>query len=229
MSTLGIMKARIAQELARSNLTQQIANAISTSIQTYQKERFRFNETVPLAPVQFQTIAGQWLYSGVAPSAPPVTVLPTMQKIDYLNLLIGNTWSQLNRLDPEEIRLLNFANTQSGQPLSYAIEGETIMLYPTPSEAWTILMGGFFAYPAPATDDEAGNRWMIDGELLIRSRAKYEIALHVTRNPAMQKAMSPYPPSGGDPTGSAAYYAWRDLKGEGNRFVARGRIRATKF
>lgn len=229
MSTLAIMKARIASELARSNLTSQIADAITTAIQTYQKERFRFNETVPLAPIQFNTIPGEWLYSGVAPSAPPVIVLPTMQKIDYLNLLIGNIWSELDRTTPEEIRLLNFANTQSGQPLSYAFEGETIMLYPTPSEAWTILIGGFFAYPAPANDGEAGNRWMTDGELLIRSRAKFEIATHVLRNRQMADDMSPEAPPAGKTTGHATWRAWRDLKGEANRLTGRGRMRGYQF
>lgn len=229
MSTLGAMKARIASELARGNLTAQIADAITTAITAYQKERFRFNESLPLADVTFNTIAGQPYYSGSALSIPPVPSLPTLQKIDYLNILIGNTVQALSRLQPEEIRLLNFANTQSGQPINWALEGETIMLYPTPSAAWPITIGAFFQYPAPANDGEAGNRWMTDGELLIRSRAKYEIALHVTRNLVMQEAMSPEPPPPGKATGHATWRAWRDLKGEANRLTTTGRIRATRF
>lgn len=229
MTTLGVMKARVASELARGNLTTQIADAITTAISVYQKERFRFNESLPQADVTFNTVAGEPYYSGVAPTITPVTSLPTLQKIDYLNILIGNTVQALSRLQPEEIRLLNFANTQSGQPINWALEGETLMFYPTPSAAWPITIGAFFQYPAPANDAEVGNRWMTDGELLIRSRAKYEIALHVTRNPAMQVAMSPYPPQGGQMEGHAAYWAWKDLKGEANRLTARGRIRATRF
>jgi hypothetical protein len=228
MTTLAIMKARIASELARSNLTTQIANAISTAISVYQKERFRFNETLPLAARTFTTVAGQPYYSGGAPTITPVTWLPNLQKIDYLNILIGNTVQQLTRADPESLRLLNFANTQSGQPISWALEGETIILYPTPSAAYPITIGAFFQYPEPADDAETGNRWMLDGELLIRSRAKYEIALHVTRNEMMQKAMSPYPPTGGN-EGHAAYWAWKDLKGEANRLTGLGRIRSTQF
>lgn len=223
------MKARIASEIARSNLTQQIADAISTAIQQYQKERFRFNEAVPLQPVTFTTVAGEPYYSNKAPSVPLVPVMETMQKIDYLNILIGNTVQALDRLQPEEIRLLNFANTQSGQPLSYAIEGETVMLYPTPSAGWEITVGGFFAYPAPANDGETGNRWMTDGELLIRCRAKFEIATHVTRNAVMAEAMSPERPPPGKPTGHMTYRAWEALKGEANRFTRRGVIRGTQF
>lgn len=229
MSTLAIMKARIASELARNNLTSQIADAISTAISVYQKDRFRFNEAIPLAPVTFNTIPGQPYYSGALPSAPLVSVLPTMKKIDYLNITIGNTVQYLDREEPETIRLLNFANTQSGQPLSYAVEGETIMLYPTPSEVWPILFGGVFAYPAPADDAETGNRWMLDGELLIRSRAKFEIATHVTRNKQMADDMSPEKPPAGKPTGHATWRAWSDLRSEASRFVTRGRVRGTQF
>lgn len=229
MSTLGAMKTRIASEIARGNLTTQIANAITTAISVYQKERFRFNETLPLAAVTFNTVVGQPYYSGAAPTITPVTSLPTLQKIDYLNILIGNTVQQLEKIDPEQIRLLNFANTQSGQPLNWAWEGETIMLYPTPAAVYPITIGAFFQYAAPAADDTAGNRWMTDGELLIRSRAKYEIALHVTRNPAMQKAMNPNPPPPGETEGHAAYWAWRDLKGEANRVTRLGRVRSTQF
>ncbi len=229
MSDLATMKARIASELARSNLTTQIAAAITTAISVYQKERFRFSESVPLAPVTILTIVGQPYYSAVLPSAPLNPTLQTLQKIDYLLINIGNTVQELVRMQPEEIRLLNFANTQSGQPISWALEGETIMLYPTPGAVYTMTLGAFFQVAAPANDAEVGNRWMLDGELLIRSRAKYEIALHVTRNPTMQEAMSPYPPSGGKNEGHAAYWAWRDLKSEANRLTARGVVRAMQW
>lgn len=229
MTTLGIMKARIAREIARGNLTTQIAEAITTAISVYQKERFRFNETLPLAAVTFNTVVGQPYYSGAAPTITPVTSLPTLQKIDYLNILIGNTVQQLEKIDPEQIRLLNFANTQSGQPLNWAWEGETIMLYPTPAAVYPITIGAFFQYPEPANDAETGNRWMLDGELLIRSRAKFEIATHVTRNQQMADDMSPEPPPAGKSTGHATWRAWRDLKGEANRVTRLGRIRATQF
>lgn len=228
MSNLATMKSRVLREIARPTLTTAVAEAITTAISVYQKERFRFNESLPLADVTFNTVVGQPYYSGAAPTLVPVATLPTLQKVDYLNIRIGNTIQKLERIDPEELRLLNYANTQSGQPICWALEGETVMLYPTPSSVYTITVGAFFQYPAPANDAEAGNRWMLDGELLIRSRAKYEVALHVTRNDKMVKAMSPYPPGNGE-DGHAAYWAWRDLKGEANRLVARGRVRAMQF
>jgi hypothetical protein len=40
------------------------------------------------------------------------------------------------------------------------------------------------------------NIWMNDAEMLIRSRAKYEIALNFTRNDKMVAAMSPDDGSG---------------------------------
>lgn len=43
MSTLGIMKARIAEEFRRDDLTNDIEDAISTAIEAYKNERFGFN------------------------------------------------------------------------------------------------------------------------------------------------------------------------------------------
>jgi hypothetical protein len=62
---------------------------------------------------------------------------------------------------------------------------------------------------------------MTDGEQLIRSRVKFEIATHVTRNVKMAAMMSPDPET--RPIG-ATYRAWRALKGEANRLASRGRV-----
>lgn len=219
---LAAMKARVASELSRSDLTTQIANAINDAISIYQKERFRFNETVPSAPITFNTVTGQANY-GIADNAN----IGTLFHIDYLLLTIGNARFYLNPDDPKRLKVYNQVNTMLGQSLWYAVEGNELILSPVPSNVWPIEIGLFKRVAAPATDAEVGNPWMIDGERLIRSRAKYEIAVHVTRNPTLAVAMSPFPPQGG-PSG-ASYDAWRSMKGEVNRLVSVGRIRAMKF
>lgn len=210
MATLGTMKARIASELARgSSLTNQIAAAISTAIQAYQKHRFRFNETLPGTEVTFPTVAGQANYSANGQS---------IFQVDYLMANIGNTWVDLRREMPETIKALNDTGSSAGQPISWALEGETIILHPVPSGVWTLRIAGIFSYPEPENDDEAGNRWMTDGELLIRCRAKHEIALHVTRNYDMAKAMA-----------TAANDAKSELERERNQLIKTGRIRPMQF
>lgn len=217
--TLGDMKARIAQELARSDLTTQIANAINDAILIYQKDRFRFNESIPDAPRTFNTVAGQPYYTISAQ-----TDIPTVLKLDYVLMNVGNTVFQLKREDPVVVKLYNQLNTMRGQPGWYGYEGNEIIVSAIPDQAYLITLGGYFVVAAPADDNEANNPWMIDAERLIRARAKYEIAVHVTRNPTLAEAMSPNPEAPG-----VAYREWRFLKSEANRITGRGIVRQMFF
>lgn len=221
MTTLGTMKERVARELARgSSLTTEIAEAINTAISDYKKHRFRFNETLPGTPVTFNTVAGQAYYTANG---------QTTFKVDYLHIVVGGIVQELARVSPRDVRLGNEANgTYQGQPTAFALEGETIMLLPVPDAVYTATIAGIFSYPAPATDVETNNRWMTDGELLIRSRAKYEIAVHVTRNVAMARAMSPFEPSDGQDPG-AAYAEFTRLMRERNQLLMSGKLKATQF
>lgn len=221
MSNLATMKERIARELARgSSLTTEIGEAINTAIADYKKHRFRFNETLPGTPVTFTTVAGQPYYTANG---------QTIFKVDYLHVVVGGTIHELNRLQPRDVRLLNEASgTYQGQPTGFAIEGETIMLTPVPDQVYTATIAGIFSYPAPGSDAETGNRWMTDGEYLIRSRAKYEIATHVTRNKEMARMMSPHEPLDGQDPG-AAYAEFTRLMRERNQLLATGKVRATLF
>lgn len=224
MSNLAVMKARIASELARSNLTDQIAAAITTAITEYQKERFRFSDAIPSAPPTFNTVAHQYIYT----SADNANI-STLYNFDYVHVDIGNTIEYLERWTPAELKMYIQQNTMEGQPSWYAYEGNQLLLAPIPTQAYLITLGIFRNVAAPASDIETDNPWMTVGELLIRSRAKFEIATHVTRNPAMVTAMSPDPPSQNGGTSGATWRAYRSLKGEANRATGRGRIRPMQF
>lgn len=222
--TLGDMKTRIASELARSDLTTQIANAITDAIGFYQKQRFRFNEAVPDNPVSFATVAGRANYT-TADNANIATVL----HLDYLLMLVGSTIFGLKREDPVIVKLYNQTNQMMGQPGWFAYEGNELILASIPDQAYTVYLGGVFVAPAPASDVEANNPWMVAAERLIRSMAKYLIAKHVTRNPTLAQSMSPLSP---DLNGGMAGEAWREersLKGEANSITGRGIIRPMQF
>lgn len=220
------MKARIALEIRRDDLTTEIAAAITTAISQYQKERFRFSDITPLAPPTFATVADRNVYD-----AADNANIGSMFYIEAINVLIGTTLEMMQRETPEDILLLNQEGaSESGQPESWAYQGNSIIIYPTPNQAYTLYLVGHILIAAPLADDTAGNKWMTyaNGELLIRSRAKFELATHVTRNEKMAVAMSPDPPAPGSPMG-ATYRAFCALKGEGNRIVARGRVRSMQF
>lgn len=218
--TLGYMKDRIADEIARADLTTQIAVAIADAITIYQKERFRFSESRDNV---FNTVAGQEFYTLAANPA-----IGNLLYIDYLNILISNVQESLRRMQPEELELASQAGTQMGQPYEYSYYNETIRLYPTPDNVYQIRISAHVLVAAPATDTEANNRWMTDAERLIRARAKYELAINVTKDADEIQINSPFAPDGGQPMGQA-WAAYRDLHGEANRLTARGVITAMQF
>lgn len=59
--TLGRMKARIANEIDRADMTQQIANAISTAIAAYKYQRFSFNTTFVDEPALDGDAGNPWM------------------------------------------------------------------------------------------------------------------------------------------------------------------------
>lgn len=222
-NTFNAMVAQIAFELGRRTDLQAtvIPRAINDAIQIYAKERFRFNELQPLAPFSFNTVQGQPYY-GVAQDAR----IPGLYKIDYLNYLLNSTVEQMRRTTPEVIYLALQNNQQAGPPCDWAWDGQSIIIYPSPpAQVYQITVGGYMAVAGPT--DLAGdttNPWMNDAERLIRSRAKYEIAVHTTRNDKMATAMSPVVDSGGM---SDVYY--KELKSEANKIRGTSRVKAMQF
>jgi hypothetical protein len=226
MGTLQDMITRVGAELRRPDLVTggQIASAINDAIVIYQKDRFRFSDAGPTAPPTFNTVAGQWIYGAGSNSN-----IPTWLFVEALNVVIGNTTQELTRLTPEEIYLLNQQGTQSGQPINWAYDGNSVIFYPIPSQAWPIIMVGHILVPAPAELNTPNNPWMNEAEQLIRSRAKYEIALHVTRNATMAQDMSPDQDGGRQGKPGATWRAWRMLKGETAKVKGSGRIVPMRF
>lgn len=220
-----LLKARIALELARPEILStdgRIADAITDAITEYQKQKFRFSEINPLTPPTFNTVGGQQNYNSANTAQP---VISSLYCINFLAYTFGTSTYFIRRVTPLDIVMANQGNQVTGPPEAFALEGETIMFTPVPDQAYTVTIDAHVMVAAPATDAETGNRWMTDGEKLIRSRVKFEIATHITRNPTMAMAMSPE--ANGGPGGGmgATYRAWKALKGEANRLQSRGRVR----
>lgn len=160
MTTRAVLKARIADEIMRDDLTSQIASAISDAIKHYQVKRFYFNEN---DSITFSTVAAQNEYTSAANS-----LIPYLYKIDWVT--VGGD-QFLRRITNEKWRDL-MAATASGEPYNYAYINQTLRLYPTPSAIQTIRIQAHYKLAEPASDAEANNLWMTDGEELIRHRAK---------------------------------------------------------
>lgn len=74
-----------------------------------------------------------------------------------------------------------------------------------------------------------GNRWFTDGEMLIRSRAKYELGKNVLRDAELAQINSPHPPEMNGGVVGKAWDAYTMLSGEVNRLAARGQVAAMPF
>lgn len=223
VGTQGLMKQRIANELARPDLLStdtRIAAAIYDAITLYQKEKFRFSEVSPANPPTFNTTQAVWTYD--------VNTLATIQSCYFINFMLYTLGTQVffvRRVTPRDVLLANQNLNVQGPPEAFAYEGETIMLTPVPDQTYLMTLDVHLLVAAPTSDMQSGNRWMLDGEMLIRSRAKFEIATHVTRNSTMAMAMSPEATGGPNGGPGATWRAFRALKGEANRLLGRGHVR----
>jgi hypothetical protein len=169
MTTRTIMKARIADEIARDDLTSQIADAITTAISHYQYKRWWFNEDTE---VTSSTVIGTEYYS-----APAIFF-----DIDFIRATDGTTKWLIDPTSFEDIEGRQAGVTTNSRPFLYAEYQDQYRLYPVPDAIYTLTWSGVIDR-APASDGETGNPWMTKAEALIRSRAKAVIMLDTVRDP----------------------------------------------
>src|SRR5690606_10612221 len=146
-----------------------------------QATRFHFNEG---RTVTFTTVAGQEFYD-----ADDAANLAKLWTIDYMVYYVGDTPYHLHQMTPAEMEGASANASNTGEPGAWCWYGDQIRLYPAPSAAYTVRVGGFMSVSAPASDAEADNPWMTHAERLIRSRAKLELALHVLIDQSMGAVM----------------------------------------
>lgn len=180
MTTLTALKAQIASDIDRTDLTTAIATEISSAIRHYQQKRFYFNET---RDETFATVADQELYATGDDAA-----IPKFIKLDYITVLNGTDATRLEWMTPEDWEMLTISGTDTGVPTHYTRFQQKIGLYPIPNGIYTIRMAGHYMVAAPASDGEAGNVWMTEAYDLIRARVCAMLSIRPIRNPEMAQA-----------------------------------------
>lgn len=212
--TLGGLKALIADDIARSDLSTQIENAIEHAIGERQEERFFFNET---RTASFDTVASQSSYS-----SSDDTDIPLFYEVDGLILedSDGNRFDLGEPEDPVQMHILLGTGSASGQPVSYTYFDEAFVFYPIPDAAYTITPIGHIEIAAPATDGEADNPWVSrrGAFQLIRADAKAYLYAHVIKD-TDQAAIAV----------DAAQGALAKLRSRTSRKRATGQIQPTAF
>ena len=174
MTTQTALKARIADDIDRSDVSTQIGEAIGDAIKYYQCERFYFNET---RSETFNTVASQRIYT-VADDA----AIPKFINFDNVWVTVGGRVYSLAERDVSEIEYLADNSASSGQPYFFAYYDQSIHLYPIPDQAYQIRMQGHIEKDAPASDGEANNVWMTEAFELIRCKAKSYLHMHVLKD-----------------------------------------------
>lgn len=170
MPDFATMQARIADELARSDLIAQIPRAILSAIQHHERRRFPWNE----AAGTFQTVVGQEWYG-----AADFPDLANCAAVDAMSIRIGGTsWDEVRQ---RAIAWLEYmADDVTGDPTDFAFYGARLRFYPIPSEVRTVRMLYLRKLPALASGSDT-NAWTEDGEELIRLRAKVDLLENVIR------------------------------------------------
>lgn len=167
MGTLAQLKARIASDLTRDDLTTQIADVIGDAIKYHQRERFWFNTT---RTKTFNTVPGQVEYSAAA-----LDIIPNIVRIDAIFLPQNQSIYPLDRYEPGDFEFLEGGSTGGGKPTSYTYIDQAIRLWPTPNAVFQMRLHCFYKLPYPADGDT--NAWTDDAEELIRTHAKMMLYL----------------------------------------------------
>ncbi len=208
MGTLAQLKARIASDLTRDDLTTQIASVITDTIKFYARERFWFNQTRSLT---FNTVASQIAYA-----AADLSTIPNLIRIDALYLPSTLSIYPLDRYEPDDFELIE-AGGGGGKPTCYTYIDQTIRLWPTPSAIYSMRLHAFYKLPDLATDADT-NAWTDDAEELVRSHAKMLLYMDVLEDDQNAQRMAAKVPA-----------LLAGLRSETASRMATGRIRGTDF
>lgn len=162
MSTFVQMRAVIADDLDRSDMTTQINRAINRAIKYYEKEPFWFKETTGT----FSTSSGTKIYT-------TATIPTDISKIDRMEVVVSGNDQPLTEVTFDEIEDIDFSH-QTGIPDRFAFYSNSIYLYPIPNGTYTIRLAYTKTYAQLSADSDT-NDWTTEAEDLIECRALWTL------------------------------------------------------
>jgi hypothetical protein len=221
MTLLSTMKAEIADNIARSDLTSQIATAITNAIEYWKTTRFHFNET---RSVTFTSVADQAIYTSA-----DSTSIPLMFAIDeiYVTPSGGTTKWLRGKTDFNETHDLILVGASTGEPYRWSWFDRSLYFYPIPDVAtYTFRLTGAIERAAPASDSEADNVWMVEAYDMIRQHALGLLYKDTIKN--MARAIELLGPAL-DGRGGSTGAQYRKLRREATDKRALGCISPTQF
>ena len=165
MSTFGTIKARINDELGRSEVVGRIPNAVLSARRFYESQRFWFLEGEATA----STVADQQDYD----------VPSDFLEADQITLTKSNIRYPLKRRPWSWLRYRNIDTVVTSQPWNWSYYCDQIWLWPVPDEVYTLQISYLKRLTALSADADTDD-WLTHGEELVRNRALYELCKHPT-------------------------------------------------
>lgn len=173
MTNYATMRARIATELGRSDITAQIQDAIKSAIRHYERQRYYFNERRS----SFSTSSSQEYY-GSADGA----FIAQLVEIDTITMNIGANTYPVEERDWEYIDRAQTHSGYVGDPTDFVYHNFQLRFYPIPQTNRAVNVTGVQKLPTLSASTDT-NAWMTDGEELIRCRAKWNLYKHSIKKP----------------------------------------------
>lgn len=221
MTTYGDLQSRIADELARSDLTAQIALEIQSAITHYSRKRFWFNE---VNDASFSTVIGQEYYS-----ASDLAAIGTLLEIDSLKLFYSSTVRiPLMPRTWEWFENTSVTTVSTGYPTDYVYYDSKIRLYPIPNVVKTLYLSYVQALPTLSLSADT-NAWMTEGEELIRYRARQAIKANYLNDALALQLMAGMAEDGEGFFSPQEKIAYTSLVNSTTTRIATGRASPTSF
>lgn len=158
---LATLKARIADEINRTDLTSQISNAITSAIAKYRSWRFEVNEQT----ATFSTAASTESYA--APTLPS-----DIGEIDSIRMTFNGRRMVLKPMNFLQMQALATSTSTNGQPSYWSWYAQTLYFYPIPDAIYSTLIAYQQRKAAPASDSDTSTIWTNQAEALVRHCAK---------------------------------------------------------
>lgn len=211
MATRTDIEDQIADDLARSDLSNQIANGVNAAIRAYRYDRLGFNEAYRVTATASISLASLAL----------TDISVRFRKIDRIRLLRdAGDYLDLYRRDYDWI-MSRQDDRVVAMPVEYAVYNNTIHFDSVADQSYTILIDGIKELGTGTTlsfSAADASAWFNDARELIRHRAKREVYAHVLKDMELAAAAA-----------AAEKEAYNTLKSELNQVESTGFIRPTEF
>lgn len=168
MSTFGNMQRRIATEMRRDDVLDQISDAILSAIRCYEGERLWFNECETTA----NTVADQQSYA-VPSNFLEADTLTVTDASGVRYILRRRDWSWFR-----ERSQITAGTSGNSTPTDWCYYADQMHLWPIPDAA-RVLTLSYLERKTELSADTDTNEWMTRAEELIRNKAKSELWMNV--------------------------------------------------